>query len=146
MHNLVTNISVAVKSQTELILSSVESSLSSIFSKSDLLEIINQLQKNIHNSIDYQMEKHEQQNVIAQVSDQPTFNLDDVESSFVKAFGSFGFGKHMKVDYDTAEFELDGHNRIELTHVDLDIDEENFATDIWEKMEHLLLQDPNMPM
>jgi hypothetical protein len=85
----------------ELVLQSVQNSVSSIFSKEDVINLINSVEEGSSRKI----------------------TTDDIERAIDRTISWIENNSDRIIDEDSAEFELDYNNRITLSHVSLDVEE-----------------------
>ena len=84
----------------ELVLQSVQNSVSSIFSKEDVINLINSVEAGSSRKI----------------------TVDDIERAIDRTISWIENNEREVVDLDSAEFELTYNNQIECTNVPIDVD------------------------
>ena len=84
----------------ELVLQSVQNSVSSIFSKEDVINLINSVEAGSSRKI----------------------TVDDIERAIDQTIGWIENNEREVLDLDSAEFELTYNNQIECTNVPIDVD------------------------
>jgi len=84
----------------ELVLQSVQNSVSSIFSKEDVINLINSIEAGSSRKI----------------------TVDDIERAIDRTISWIENNEREVVDLDSAEFELTYNNQIECTNVPIDVD------------------------
>jgi hypothetical protein len=132
--NIENEIAISLAARVSVLKAEVMHSTGSLHTKEDVIELLDRaLNSSIMTSISEIIASNKQE-VEVEKNDEQMYSLEMI----CEAFDKLSFTNYVTIDNDSAEFQLNYNNQVELNDVEFEFDEEELVEDLEVKLNEIL--------